>query len=181
MHILVRPENVNHFENHLDYRVGSSAGSDLRVTLENDDPNTISLVGQLSLNEPDAKDELKRGLERVQKATGVAFTFDADYALWDKSREYKDRHNLSNIYHYFDSLSYSIENLCSDDMNKEAFLDKVHARKIVVKHNPTPEATSGPDALEVTGKLTYSTSVSNNARWCFELDSTQTYCIWIQH
>ena len=154
MHILVRPENVGNAESSLSHRGGDCAGSDLRESLESEDPNQISLVGQMSLNLQDNKDEYNRAMDRLKKATGVARTYDAEFLAWDRALEVKDRHNLSNIYHYFESISFAVENLCPDAMYKEAFLESVHAHKIVIKNNPNPVHATGKDTFEITGKST---------------------------
>jgi len=106
--------------------------------LGNDLNKALAGSGPLSLNQrkniSDYNEKLQSNLAVIKTATGIDFDVEIDWADIAKQMaqsDYKERLGEAFYDWYLTALGRSLTKLCSDELGKEAFVDKCGAKKLI--------------------------------------------------
>jgi hypothetical protein len=106
--------------------------------LGNDLNKALAGSGPLSLNQrkniADHNEKLQSNLATIKTSTGIDFDVEIDWADIAKQMaqsDYKERLGEAFYDWYLTALSNSLKKLCSDELGKEAFVDKAGAKKLI--------------------------------------------------
>ena len=106
-----------------------NTGNDLSKACSGDGPLNVATRKNIKDKEVDRK----KHLARIQKATGLEFDIEADWAVLAPAataRGYADRIGEIIYGWYLDGLASNLERLCKDEMCKEAVAEAAHKKVI---------------------------------------------------
>jgi nitrate reductase NapAB chaperone NapD len=134
-------------------------GAHLAEACSGDGPLTVLARKNISDKLPDRK----KHLTRIQKATGIEFDIEVDWAAWSAAvaaKGYKDRVG-DIVNNYLEGLASNLEKLCKDDMCKEAVVEACAKKVIGFAIIPNEQLGSAYQMCTFTedGVLTISTSL----------------------
>jgi len=115
----------------------SYTGDNLSKACSGDGPMTVATRKNIKDSEP----ARKKALTRIQKATGIEFEVEVDWAVLAevaKVRGYEDRVGEIIYSWYLEGLASNLESLCKDDMCKEA-VQEACAKKVITFTLVEPE------------------------------------------
>lgn len=94
---------------------------------------TPPLVLKRRVNIAENQPKLLAALERIEKACGVMFDFEVDWVsiLPLMNENWADNCGIIIYDSYLASLAANIEQMCKDDLTKEAFVEKVQSKKLI--------------------------------------------------
>lgn len=119
----------------------SNTGNDLSKACSGDGPMSVATRKNIKDQEPTRK----KHLTRIQKATGLDFEVEVDWAVFAvaaKERGYEDRVGEIIYSWYLDGLAGNLESLCKDEMCKEAVAEAAHKKVISFQIVPQEELES---------------------------------------